>query len=198
MDLMHGSHFAKQYVTDYLMNDIPGRLVTYRNGWGLDDIALPSPLEYLTYEPLALDAWPTIVTVAMSMSDMERTGFFRGDPEYRVNYSMRTYVWIRHERAEATTDMRDRLTTVVRSALLDHPRLKSEDPRMTFNVQIDEGTMSEQYSDLTLLKGDRVLAGSYISYNLYINEIVAREPIGTAEQFDLTFNAVGIAELIPE
>jgi hypothetical protein len=69
---------------------------------------------------------------------------------------------------------------------------------MTFNVQIDEGTMSEQYSDLTLLKGDRVLAGSYISYNLYINEIVAREPIGTAEQFDLTFNAVGIAELIPE
>ena len=51
---------------------------------------------------------------------------------------------------------------------------------------IDEGTLREEYSDLTLLKGDRVLAGSYLSYDLEINEIVAREDVGTVSEFEIT------------
>ena len=65
IDLMHGSHFAKSYVSSYLAVDLPTRLVSYRNGWNLDDISLPSPVKYQTYEPIALDEWPTIITVAM-------------------------------------------------------------------------------------------------------------------------------------
>jgi hypothetical protein len=55
MYLMHGSHFAKSYVTTYLENDLPQRLVSYRNGWNLDSESLPSPVKYLSYEPIALD-----------------------------------------------------------------------------------------------------------------------------------------------
>jgi hypothetical protein len=59
---------------------------------------------------------------------------------------------------------------------------------------IDEGTMREEFSDLTLLKGDRVLAGSYLSYELTINEIVARRDIGTLDEINITFDTTGVAE----
>ncbi len=56
--LMNGSHFAKQFVTDYLKQDMPIRLIRYRNGWNLDSTALPDPQQYISYEPLAIDEWP--------------------------------------------------------------------------------------------------------------------------------------------
>lgn len=186
MDLMHGPQFAKQYVTRYLELDIPQRLVSYRNGWGMDDRTLPSPLKYLTYEPIALDAWPTIITVVISTLGMERMDYDRSHPIYRVGYNMRTYVWVRDGGSEQATLMRDQLTTVVRSALLDRPCMKATDPRKTFMAMIDEGTLREEFSDLTLLKGDRVLAGSYLSYQMHINEIVAREDIGHVSEIQIT------------
>jgi hypothetical protein len=200
IDLMHGSHFAKSYVSSYLAVDLPTRLVSYRNGWNLDDISLPSPVKYQTYEPIALDEWPTIITVAMSMSGLERIGFDRNNPLYRVNYNMRTYVWVRSDRTdgnygpEEATLMRDRLTTVVRSAILDYPCLKATDPRQTFKVMIDESSITEEYSDLTLLKGDRVMAGAYIGYDLSIDEVVMREPIGIVSNIDLTVESFGLSE----
>lgn len=192
IDLMHGPHFAKAYVTNYLRDDLPIRLVSYRNGWNLDDITLPTPAQYLNYEPIGLDEWPSIITVAMSMSGLDRIGFDRNHPEYRVVYNMRTYVWVKTEYPELATLMRDRLTTVVRSALLDYPCLKATDPRETFQARIDEGTIREEYSDLTLLKGDRVLAGSYVAYELSINEIVMREPLGTVTQLDIQVQGYGV------
>lgn len=194
IDLMHGPHFAKSYVTEYLRADLPKRLVSYRNGWNVDDITLPTPTQFINYEPIGLDEWPSIITVAISMAGTERIGFDRGNPEYRVVYNMRTYVWVKTEFPDLATLMRDRLTTVVRSALLDYPCLKATDPRQTFQAMIDEGTIREEYSDLTLLKGDRVLAGSYLSYELAINEIVMRENIGQVQEVDLTVTGYGIQQ----
>jgi hypothetical protein len=57
---------------------------------------------------------------------------------------------------------------------------------------IDESTLREEFSDLTLLKGDRFLAGSYISYTLQIDEIVSREPIGTLNEIDLEVTQTGV------
>jgi hypothetical protein len=191
MELMYGAQFAKAYVNSYLSDDIPIRIVDYRNGWGADDEQLPTPVKFLTYEPIALDVWPTIITVVMSTNRIERIGYSDSNPLYRVNYTMRTYVWVRDAGSEETTLMRDRFTTVVRSALLDYPCLKATDPQETFRLQIDEGSMQEQFSDLTLLKGDRVLAGAYISYDLSIDEVVDRRPLAEAssvviEYVDLT------------
>jgi hypothetical protein len=185
--LMNGSHMAKAYVNDYLKTDIPVRLVDYRNGWQVDDIHLPTPEEFITYEPLAIDAWPTVITVAISTSKFDRFGHFGADPTYRVSYQMRTYVWVRTEGNEEVTLMRDRLATVLRAALLDYPCLKAYDARTSFRAMIDEGTMSEEFSDITLLKGDRSMAGAYIGYTLDIDEIVARRNIGTVNQIGLTF-----------
>lgn len=191
---MHGAHFAKSYVSTYLAADMPLRILSYRNAWNVDDIRLPAPVKYLTYEPVALDEWPTIITVAISMPGLERISHDRGNPLYRVKYSMRTYIWVRTEQADETTLMRDRLTTVVRSALLDYPCLRAVDSRETFRVMIDEGTIREEYSDLTALKGERYLAGAYVSYDLEIDEVVMRESIATLNTIDLTVTQKGVTE----
>ena len=174
--LMHGPQFAKEYVNSYLKVEIPKRLIKYRNGWSISSGELPDPEDYFTYEPLVMDHWPTIITIAISTTSFDQIGWHGDDPLYRVTYSMRTYVWSRTEGSEETTKMRDRLMVVTRSALLDALCLNATSVR-------------EEYSDLTLLKGDRVLAGAYISYNLTIDEIVQREDIAELEEIEVAVRA---------
>jgi hypothetical protein len=115
-----------------------------------------------------------------------------GDPLYRVSYSMRTYIWAKTEGSEEVTLMRDRLSTVVRSALLDSPCMKGLSEPVV-DVMLDESTMREEFSDLTLIKGDRVLAGAYIGYDLYLNELVYRLPIGEVTEIETeTINMRGL------
>lgn len=185
-ELMYGAQFAKSFVNEYLKADIPRRLIRYRNGWNLDDADLPNPQEYLTYEPLTLDSWPTIITVAISTRSFNRMDYGVGlDPLYRVTYSMRTYIWARTEGSEQTTNMRDRLTTVIRSSLLDYPCLQREGADR--EARIEETTLVEEFSDLTLLKGDRVLAGAFLGYELSIDEVISRDLIAEeVSRYDLT------------
>jgi hypothetical protein len=191
-NLMFGAQFAKSFVSQYLSADIPQRLIRYRNGWNLDDLTLPVPVDYLTYEPLALDAWPIIITVAINAKSFDRLGFdgWSMDPRYRVKYGMRTYVWVRTEGSEEATLMRDRLTTVVRSALLDYPCLQRADDGN--QALVEETSMSEEYSELTLLKGDRVLAGAYLGYDLLLDEVIKREDLGPpVSHYDVEVQGTG-------
>lgn len=178
---MQGPHKAKLFVNSYLESDLPDRLISYRNAWNLDDEELPEPLKYLAYEPIALDHWPTLITVAISMDNLTRSDYTRiYDPRFDVNYSMRTYIWVKDDNSELCTLKRDRLTTVVRSALLDGPSLNRCGTETYLEVMIDEGTIREEYSELTLIKGERVMAGSYLAFTLRVNELV-KKPI-LAEQ----------------
>jgi len=194
MELMHGAQYSKKFINDYLTVDIPTRLIDYRNGWHLSSDELPVPEEFITYEPLALDSWPTVITIAISTNRLERIGYGNADPLYRVEYQMRTYVWVRAEGSQECTEMRDRLTTVVRSALLDYPCLKAVDPNDFFRIMIDETSMREEFSDLTLLKGDRMLAGSYIAYNIQMDEIVSRKSLGVVDEIILRDYPSGAGE----
>jgi hypothetical protein len=191
ISLMNGAHFAKKYVNDYLKIDIPTRLVDYQNGWAIDNQQLPEPEQYIIHEPLALDRWPSIITTVLTTNELERIGFDNGDPLYRVSYSMRTYVWVRTEGSEECTLMRDRMTTVVRSALLDYPCLRAYDSRTSFRALIDESTIREEFSDITLLKGDRVMAGAYVSYTLQIDEVVMRKDHARVEEIEFDTSSVG-------
>lgn len=192
--LMHGAQFAKMYVSDYLQADLPKRIIRYRNGWDVSSTELPMPEKYFVYEPLALDVWPTVITVAIGTSRFERMGFDGPDPLYRVTYTMRTYIWCRAVGADEATIARDRLTTVVRSALLDYPCLQALDPRQSFQAIIDENTIREEFSEITLLKGDRVLCGAYVAYDLGINEVVTRQDIGEIGEIELSVAQQGITD----
>jgi hypothetical protein len=157
---------------------------------------LPTPEFFLTYEPIALDHWPSIITVCLSSSPFERMmQGIQGDPLYRVTYNMRTYIWTKTEGSEAVTLMRDRLTTVVRSALMDKPCLTRYDSTFDADVMVDESSITEEFSDLTLIKGDRVLAGAYLGYNLILNEVIYRDQIAAITGYDIeNYNMRSIGE----
>jgi len=194
---MSGARLAKSYVSNYLANDMPSRILGYRNAWNLSSTQLPDPVRYLSYEPFALDKWPTIITLVMSTTGMERSDYtYSADPVYRVSYEMRTYVWVRASGADVVTDQRDNLTMIVRESLMDGPSLSSYDSTVPCSPKIDESTIQEEFSDLTLIKGERLLAGAYVSYDLSLEETIIREPSGimlskeaTVEKLPITPNA---------
>lgn len=190
---MYGPQFAKDFVNDYLRTEIPKRLIKYRNHWGVSNSDVPDPEDFIDYEPMAMDRWPLIITVALAARSFTRVGHMRyGDPEYSVTYNMRTYVWARTEGERATTLMRDRLIVVVRSALMDHPCLKRNNPKR--EAVIEESTITEEYSELTLLKGDRFLGGAYVGYDLRIEEPIVREKIADLEMFDIEYQKAKIGQ----
>jgi hypothetical protein len=54
---------------------------------------------------------------------------------------------------------------------------------------IEESSINEEYSELTLLKGDRYLAGAYISYDLRIEETIERDNLGVVSEIDLEWQS---------
>jgi len=93
--------------------------------------------------------------------------------------------------------MRDRLTTVIRSAMLDYPCLKAYDTRSNFRVIIDESSIREEFSDTTLLKGDRFMSGSFIGYTLEMDEVVTRTNLGEVEEIQVQAKHAGTTQEMP-
>jgi len=172
--MMTGPMQAKLKVSTFLANRMPVRLVDYRNTWNLSADQLPDPRGYINYEPLVLDKWPMIINVVMNTSRVRVDDYTGDDPEYEVTYQMRTYVWAKTNGAKAVTDMRDNLVTVIRDVLLDHPGL--DDAACKYRV--NEDSVREEFSDLTLIKGDRVMAAAFIAYDLVSLEVLTRDPLG--------------------
>ncbi len=196
--MMSGPRLAKNYVSNYLANDLPDRLLTYRNHWSLSASQLPTPVRYLSYEPFALDKWPTVITLVINTRSVTRDGYESdADPNYRVTYEMRTYVWARANGAETVTEQRDNLTTVVREALMDGPSLSAHDSAVPCYAKIDEGTIREEFSDLTLIKGERLLAGAYIAYDLSLNEVIDVSALGVMQDGEATVSKMPITPNAP-
>ena len=195
---MSGSRTAKQFVTNYLAADLPSRLVNYRNYWNLTADQLPDPVMYANYAPFALDRWPTIITLVMGTDSIERVGYSGvGEPQLHVAYDMRTYVWIRATGTQVVTDQRDNLTTVVREALMDHPSLSAYDTDVPCSPKIDEGTIVEQFSDLTLIKGERLLAGSFIGYTLTLDETITADTLGIVQSTNAIVQRIPVTPNAP-
>ena len=195
--MMSGPRLAKTYVTNYLANDLPSRLLGYRNAWNLSQSQLPDPAVYLPFEPFALDKWPTVITLVMSTDSIERIDIYSGDPTYRVTYEMRTYVWVRDSGAHVVTEQRDNLCAIVREALMDGPSLSSYDSSVPCSPKVDEGTISEQFSDLSLIKGERLLAGAYVGYSLSLEETISHDPLGTVISTEVDVDAMDIVPNAP-
>ena len=196
--MMSGPRLAKQYVSNYLANDLPPRLITYRNHWNLSESQLPDPRKLLTFEPFTLDTWPTIITLVINTRSLDREGYeYDYDPNYRVTYEMRTYVWARANGAQTVTEQRDNLTTVVRESLMDGPSLSEYDTTVPCSPKIDEGTIREEFSDLTLIKGERLLAGAYVAFDLSLEEIIDHSPLGIMQSHENTVSKIAITANAP-
>ena len=179
--MMLGARNARMAVSRFLADAMPPRIAQYRNEWNYSSSDLPDPRRYYPYEPTAVDKWPSLITVVMGMGGLAVDDYAEHEPEYGVIYQMRTYVWARGEGAVRATDVRDDLTTVVRDLLIDNPRLQNSnhDNAYDCNYRVDDTSLREEYSDLTLLKGDRVACASFIAYDLRAQETPTRASLGT-------------------
>lgn len=196
--MMSGPRLAKDYVSNYLANDMPSRLIAYRNHWNLSSRQLPDPRRYLSYEPFALDTWPTIINLVINTRSITREGYeYDYDPSFRVTYEMRSYIWVRDAGAETVTAQRDNLTTVVREALMDGPSLSQYDSTVPCSPKIDETSIREEFSDLTLIKGERLLAGAYVAYDLSLEEVVDHTPAGIMQTAEATVSKVALTANAP-
>ena len=177
--MMSGPRIAKNYVSNYLSNDLPARILTYRNHWNLSGSQLPDISKMLTHEPFTLGKWPTVINMVMNTQQVEKQGYaYDYDPNYRVVYSMRTYVWVR--------------ATVVREALLDGPSLSKYDTTVPCYPKVDEGTMREEFSEITLVKGERCLAGAFIAYDMQLEETIDHTAVGVMLQGDATVSKISL------
>lgn len=189
--IQQGPWTVKQLITDYLSWDLPRRIKGFRDAWQMDDERLPSPVHYLAYEPPALDEWPTIITVQMSTSRIQRIDYTGGlNPVYRCTYNLRTYVWVNHEFAQNATEGRDRLTAVLRTSLLDRPCLEKGTSHSNHQLLLDESSLREEYSEITYVKGHRAIAGAYLSYDVSLDEVIARADLGTVGEIDVQMDAL--------
>lgn len=179
---MNGPVRARKWVTNYLVSDLPTRLLSYRTWWGITSSDLPDPSKVYAFEPFQLlnEHTITVYTVILSTTDTVQTDWdFDSNPKYQMRHLARTYVWAKGEGSELALDRRDNMTTVVLDALLDGPAVSSYNKTQTdCSGVVQEDSIRIEYSDLTLLKGERMLAGAYISYDIEMTEVVTREALG--------------------
>lgn len=184
--MMQGPDAAKEFVNDYLKQDLPGRLIKYRNHWNAHD-QLPDPKGYAKEEPTVINATPFIVTMINSTKSIRR-GDYDGklNPQYEVRYNARTYVWVINKKQSTCTQIRDRYITVLRTALLDHPCLVHFANSQNTETKVDESTMVEQFSTTDPgPKADGYICAGYVEYDITLWETVSRDLLGTVDDISI-------------
>lgn len=162
-------------IASYLAEQVPLLLDRARIAWGVSEDKLPVPVTFTPYEPTGLDTYPMIgVSINRSGNYIRNDLDGAGTPQYRSNWSVNVFLWVRTpmnadgtwaqpEYTEAIR-ARDDLSAVVKFALLRDVSLGS--PRM----ELQEGTLSESYSDATKVGGDRWIAACTWNFDLSLDE----------------------------
>lgn len=171
---------VKKVVAQYTLDNLPAYLARLRALHGFSALELPTPARVTRNELRAFDVWPTVSFSAVRTQTMTREEPEDGDIVYQTAYSMRAFVWCRAEGWDGVIDARDRLTGAVRRFLIDHPTLGDIE-----RFRLDETDIVEEFSDVTKVKGDRFVAGSFIAFTLVVNERVSRPVSGTVQTVEL-------------
>lgn len=173
---MRGPAGVREDVRDFLRELLPPHLEACRAAWGRSEAELPLPVSepddprkdaYFAVEPAAIDRWPMIAVTTGRYTQRGQVDFsIDGDPQYDGTYPVRVYSWVRAAGFEACQRMRDDFGTALRVAFMAHTRLAVPSGQFTVipsSVVID-------FSDITPVRGDRFVAGSYVGFDLRVLE----------------------------
>lgn len=199
---LRGATAVRDAVATYLTTAVPAVIDQARTDWGVDEYQLPYPVAYDAYEPYALDRWPLLGINVVQANGFNHLGISPDmSQQYLSQYTVRVFTWVRTPMDEdeyplepeysESIRLRDDLAACVRVALLRSGSLGSP------NVMWDEGSLSEEYSETTAVKGDRYVAGVVHSLTLKYRETVPFEPIGSAGSIDTTTHSMSEAFVNP-
>lgn len=185
--LFRGATAVRQAVIEYLENLVPDVVDEARTTWELDEFQLPYPVAYDAYEPYALDKWPLVgVNVVQANTFSPMNWITGGGPQILSQYTIRVFTWVRTpmdendipiepEYSEAIR-LRDDLAAIMRATLLHRADLGKPG-----QILLDEGSISEEYSEATGVKGDRFVSGVVHSFEIRFDESVPLTVLGTAD-----------------
>lgn len=199
---LRGATAVRQAVADYLESALPGVIDQARTDWGLDENRLPYPEAYDAYEPGTLDRWPLLGINIVQANGFNKVNFTADmSQHYLSQYTVRVYTWVRtpmdddeyplEPEYSESIRLRDDLAACVRIALLRSASLGNE------NVICDEGSLTEEYSETTAVKGDRFVSGVVHSINLRYRETVPFAPIGVVDGIDPSAHSMSDAFVNP-
>lgn len=188
--IMRGATYVREAIAQYLESNIPAIIDRARDDWGLDEYELPYPVSYREYEPYALDRYPLIGINVTSAGNFNRVDYdLTMSEKYLTNYTVRLFTWVRTplDGAEQTLKpeynqtirLRDDMAAIVRAAILLSPSINN------LTVLWDEDTLSEEYSEITPVKGDRFVAGVIHNFDLQVDESLSRNILGDADNISI-------------
>ena len=178
-----GATRVRRVIASYLETTLPNLIVVARDNWELDKYQLPLPTSYKEVEPYALDHFPSVGVSVTSAGNFNRSDYTsRLEEKYLVTYNVRVFTWVRTPTDSAdltfkpeyaeTVRLRDDMAALIRAAFLLSPTLN--DPTVLW----DEDTLSEEYSEITPVKGDRFVGGVIHDFEIRVDESLSRNTLG--------------------
>lgn len=194
--MMRGPYIIRRAICDYLEAKMPAQIAQARADWGLDDVMLPDPVAIVPYERYELAQHPTIAVVLTNAKNFARVAYDDyANEQYEAVYQCRIFTWVKtpEDTTQVSVDnsyqetlrLRDDYAAVVRSLLLLSSSLGQ--PAIIW----DETSLSEEYSDATVVKGDRWVAGVTHTFEVQVDESAVRSMIGTADDLTITAQPLG-------
>lgn len=193
---LRGPAGIRTALADFYREWLPQHAPACRAAWGLSDAELPVPASvpedrrrdaYLDRSPAALDRWPVLAVNSGRRSHTESDRADDGSPIYVATYPIRIYSWVRAGGQEATALMRDNLASAVAVTTLAHAALGTAGA-----LALDHGSLVLDFSDVSAVKGDRFVAGSYVGFNVRATETLTDRLAVPAQQPRDTVSGVNV------
>ena len=190
---MIGPEGVAQAVVDRLRELVPDKLIDLEDRLALPEGSLPAPrlIQPRDAVELRLEDYPALLVVPQDAVIGARTDVDDdGSESFVCRYTMRVYVWMRGDHAEATDLARKRMTLAVREVLLTYGFLPGE------LGTIDHTTLIESYSDIAAdPSSNSTVAAAYLEASLVTEETVpAPPPYGRVEAMDLMLHPAMMEE----
>lgn len=192
MSLIQGPPLLRKRVADYLSSAMPQVINVARIQWGLTGFQLPNPDKYDAYDPYLVgpDESVTIGMYAVSDRDhVHRDVNDSAEREYWSLYSCRLFAsvltpkdeageFVVDRPFEATVDLRDRMISIIKNALLNSPSLGG------FDMEVLEETISTEYDDPMPINDKYrsvFRAAAVLNVEIRMTESLYLEPLGQVE-----------------
>lgn len=174
MTEMRGPAGVRAQITGFLRANLAAHLVAAREAWGLEEAALPLPVNeptepkrdaYFDREPTALDRWPMVAVTSGRVAQRATDFATDFDEVYRSSCPIRVYSWVNAAGRDDAQVMRDNFATAIRVALLSNVMLGTSG-----DLLLAPSSLVIDFSDVSKVKGDRFVAGSYVGFDATFDE----------------------------
>lgn len=202
MSEMRGPVGVRTQVTTYLREVLEDHLAAVRAAWELTEAQLPAPTNdpddpkadaYLNREPSALDRWPLVAVTSGRVS--QRAVDFAADfsQVYRSTCPIRIYSWVNAAGRDDAQEMRDNFATAIRVAVLANVQLGTSG-----DLLLSPSTLVIDASDVSKVKGDRYVAGSYVGFDVtFVETLTDRLAHPGAQPRDTVSTVTATSSVLP-